>query len=146
MTWNCRKTQRKVGNKTRQIRSWMLPTQLMSRSARFVSNRGFHCYCLVVFLTFKLDCLLLKNINSKARASPDCNQTLTSLSISFSLFFYTKMRQILCVPEEKGWSKQIYLLYHTVLHFSLFRFSFFVFHFALIIEDVAIMPSTKERC
>lgn len=132
----------------------MLPTQLMSRSARFVSNRGFHCYCLVVFLTFKLDCLLLKNINSKARASPDCNQTLTSLCpiqaykfvhFVFSFFLYKNAANTLR-PEEKSWSKQIYLLYHTVLHFSLFRFSFFVFHFALIFEDVTIMPSTKERC
>jgi len=131
----------------------MLPTQLMSCSARFVSNRGFHCYWLVVFLTFKLDWLLLKNINSKARASPDCNQTLTSLCpikaykfvhFVFSLFLQNAANALR--PEEKGWTKQIYLLYHTVLHFSLFRFSFFVFHFALIIEDVAIMPSTKERC
>lgn len=141
MTWNCRKTQRKVGNKTRQNRSWMLPTQLMSRSARFVSNRGLHCYWLVVFLTFKLDCLLLKNINSKARASPDSNQTLTSLRpiqaykfVHFVFFFFLyKMRQMFCALKKRaGASKSIYYIiqYFISVYFD-FLFSFSILRWLL---------------
>ena len=53
---------------------------------------------------------------------------------------------MLHTPENRaGASKSVY--YFTPYSISVyFDFFFFVFHFALIIEDVAIMPSTKKRC
>lgn len=51
------------------------------------------------------------------------------------------MRQMLRAPEKRaGASKSVY--YFTPYSISLY----FDFHFVLIIEDVAIMPSTKKRC
>ena len=56
------------------------------------------------------------------------------------------MKQMLHTPENRaGASKSVY--YFTPYSISVyFDFFFFVFHFALIIEDVAIMLSTKKRC
>ena len=53
---------------------------------------------------------------------------------------------MLHTPENRaGASKSVY--YFTPYSISVyFDFFFFVFHFALIIEDVAIMLSTKKRC